>query len=97
MDTTCTSVPSTSISASLCSGRYRIFGELIRNPFAVPHDELTVALRLVRHPVPVPAAGKGLPKDLWRQVGMNVNVSHESDSIVRVRVLKSTRLSLANP
>ena len=37
--------------------RVRILGELIQNPFVVPHDERTVALRLVRHPVPVPAAG----------------------------------------
>ena len=57
MDTTCTSVPSAPTAASLCSGAYRIFGELIQNPFVVPHDERTVALRLVRHPVPVPAAG----------------------------------------
>ncbi len=57
MGVTYPSVPSASISAKLCSGACRFYGELIQNPFAVPHDELTVALRLVRYPVPVPAAG----------------------------------------
>ena len=88
-----------SLGAHICQPLLRRVSYLWRvnqNPFAVSHDELTVPLCLVRYPVAIPAAGKGLPKDLWRQVGMNVNVSHESDAIVRVWVLKSTRPSLAN-
>ena len=80
MDTTCTSVPSASMSASRSSGVYRILGELIRMRLPLPTMNSCSPLRLVSHPVPVLAAGKGLPQDLRSQVGVNVDVSHESSS-----------------
>jgi hypothetical protein len=42
MDTNCISVLSASISTSLSSGAYRIFGEFNQKQFIIPHDELAV-------------------------------------------------------
>ena len=67
------------------------------NPLDVTHDELADTFCQACHPIPVPAAAKGLTKEVWPQVDMNVKASHEPDPKVRVRALKSTLLSLANP
>ena len=52
-------------------------GRVDQDALAVADDELLLTLDFVSHPVPVLAAGKGLPQDLRSQVGVNVDVSHE--------------------